>query len=130
MFTKSLKFETVLLLLGIVLLASINIFNLSRLFYILYVVIAGLYFFPGALLFAKEKIKTDKLVSMFVICNTLFISYLMSLLKGNEVMQMAGTAYLLINLFFVFYFNYKSDRRFVLHLIAHFILVWCVLWIK
>lgn len=129
MLTKSLKLEILLLAIGVVLLTLLSILNLTTLLYIPYAVLAGLYFFPGVLLFAKEKIETEKLISMFVLCNTLFISCLMSFVKDNNILTLVGVIYLLINLFFVFYFNSKSNKRFILHLIAHLILVWVGLWL-
>lgn len=129
MITKSLKLEILFLLLGVAILAAISIFNVTSLLYIPYVVLVGLYFFPGALVFVKEKMETSKLISMFVLCNTLFISYLITFLKDNNVMIAVGVLYLFLNLFFVFYFNVKNNKRFVLHLLAHFILVWAGLWL-
>ncbi|MCK9480456.1 MAG: hypothetical protein M0R38_01675 [Bacteroidia bacterium] len=119
--TKSLKTDAGVLAFAIVLYVSMSAFNMSSLLYIGYVVLAGLYFFPGKLFLTKESMRIDTTLSFLVLCNTLILSYLFFLVggKGNEAMKIVAIIYGLLNIFFLVYFRVRrDDSRFVLHLIA------------
>lgn len=119
--TQSIKTEAGILALAIVLYVSMSVFHMSSLLYIAYVLLAGLFFFPGKLLLTKEKMKIDMVLSFLLLCHTVILSYLFYLFggKGNEAMKIVAIVYGLLNIFFLVYFRVKrDDNYFVLHLLA------------
>lgn len=129
--TQSIKTEAGILALAIVLYVSMSVFHMSSLLYIAYVLLAGLFFFPGKLLLTKEKMKIDMVLSFLLLCHTVILSYLFYLVSGNarESMKITAGIYMLLNIVFVVYFRIKrDDKHFVLHLLAQILVVFSYPW--
>ncbi|MBX2984367.1 MAG: hypothetical protein LC109_00850 [Bacteroidia bacterium] len=76
--TQSIKTEAGILALAIVLYVSMSVFHMSSLLYIAYVLLAGLFFFPGKLLLTKEKMKIDMVLSFLLLCHTVTFVFVLS----------------------------------------------------
>ncbi|MBX2984366.1 MAG: hypothetical protein LC109_00855 [Bacteroidia bacterium] len=121
--TKALKIESLLFVFAIVFYITIAAFNLSFLFYLIYVLLASLYFFPAKFLIFKNKITLEILLPSIVLCFTLTLSYVLHLVGRNNTATIVALILGIANIGYLVYFRTKrDDLYFVPHILANCLL--------
>lgn len=121
--TSKEKIDLTLLVIGLILLTIVSITNLGKIFYISYVLVVGLYFFPISLFIKNENLTKSKIASSFILSNCIAMGYILSITKDSYmILNIVSIALLIANIFLIFHFFNNNNLRYRLHIIGTLVL--------